>query len=314
MRFNPDYWALILGGSSGFGLATAKKLSRHGMNICIVHRDRRGAMKRLELEYQEIRDTGVKVLTYNVNALSPEGVQQTLDGLQAGLGADGRVRMLLHSIAYGNLKLLSQEHPETHTKHERLLNKLSQELGVSKDSLQSAFDKLFDQGEENLIGVTSPAKYNNEELLKDEDFALTIYSMGSSLVTWVQEVFKRKMFSTDARVLGLTSEGNEIAWRGYAAVSAAKVVLESIARSIAVEYAPYGIRANIIQAGVTDTPALRLIPGSTHLKATAKRRNPFNRMTTPEDVANFIYLMCLDEAAWANGNIIRIDGGEHISG
>ncbi len=314
MRFNPDYWALILGGSSGFGLATAKKLSRHGMNICIVHRDRRGAMKRLELEYQEIRDTGVQVLIYNVNALSPEGVQQTLDGLQVGIGADGRVRMLLHSIAYGNLKLLSQEHPETHTKHERLRNKLSQELGVSKDSLQLTFDKLFDQGEENLVGVTSPAKYNNEELLQDEDFALTIYSMGSSLVTWVQEVFKRKMFATDARVLGLTSEGNKIAWRGYAAVSAAKVVLESIARSIAVEYAPYGIRANIIQAGVTDTPALRLIPGNTHLKATAKLRNPFNRMTTPEDVANFIYLMCFDEAAWANGNIIRVDGGEHISG
>ena len=314
MRFDPDYWALILGGSSGFGLATAKKLSLHGMNICIVHRDRRGAMKRLELEYQEIRDTGVQVLTYNVNALSPEGVQETLDGLQASLGADGRVRMLLHSIAYGNLKLLSQEHPEKHKKHEQSLNKLSQELGVSKDSLQSTFDRLFDQGEENLLGVASPAKYNNEELLKDEDFALTIYSMGSSLVTWVQEVFKRKMFAADARVLGLTSEGNEIAWRGYAAVSAAKVVLESIARSIAVEYAPYGIRANIIQAGVTDTPALRLIPGNTHLKATAKRRNPFKRITTPEDVANFIYLMCLDEAAWANGNIIRVDGGEHISG
>jgi NAD(P)-dependent dehydrogenase (short-subunit alcohol dehydrogenase family) len=276
MRFNTNYWAVILGGSSGFGLATAKKLSRHGMNICIVHRDRKGAMKHIEMEYQEIRDTGVQVLTYNVNALSPEGLKETLDGLQAGMGSDGRVRMLLHSIAYGNLKLLTQEHPETHTKHEKLLNKLSQEMGLSKDSLQSAFDKLFDQGEEKLVGIAS--------------------------------------FATDARVLGLTSEGNEIAWRGYAAVSAAKVVLESIARSIAVEYAPYGIRANIIQAGVTDTPALRLIPGNTHLKATAKLRNPFNRITTPEDVANFIYLMCLDEAAWANGNIIRIDGGEHISG
>ncbi|TDI83675.1 MAG: SDR family oxidoreductase [Caldithrix sp.] len=314
LRFNSDYWALILGGSSGFGLATAKKLSRHGMNICIVHRDRRGAMKRLEMEYQEIRDTGVQVLTYNVNALSPEGVQETLDGLQGGMGADGRVRMLLHSIAYGNLKLLSQEHPEIDANHERLLNKLSQELGISKDSLQSTFDKLFDQGEENLLGVASPAKYNNDELLQDEDFALTIYSMGSSLVTWVHEVFKRRMFAADARVLGMTSEGNEVAWKGYAAVSAAKVVLESIARSIAVEYAPYGIRANIIQAGVTDTPALRLIPGNSHLKATAKLCNPYKRMTTPEDVANFIYLMCLDEAAWANGNIIRVDGGEHISG
>ncbi len=313
-KFDSNYWALILGGSSGFGLATAKKLSRHGMNICIAHRDRKGAMKRIEPEFQEIRDTGVQVLTYNINALDPGDVQESLDSLKTGMGGNGRVRMLLHSIAYGNLKILSKEHPETHAKHGRLLNKLSQELGVSKESIQSVFDKLFEEGEENLVGMTSPAKYNNEALLQDEDFAITIYSMGSSIATWVQEVFKRKMFASDARVLGLTSEGNEIAWRGYAAVSAAKVVLESIARSIAVEYAPYGLRANIIQAGVTNTPALRLIPGNAHMKATAKLRNPFNRITTPEDVANFIYLMCLDESAWVNGNIIRVDGGEHISG
>ncbi len=312
--FNSHYWALILGGSSGFGLATAKKLSQHGMNICIVHRDRKGAMKRIEPEFQKLRETGVQVLTYNVNALSPEGVHQTLDGLQSGMGANGRIRMILHSIAYGNLKLLTQEHPKTHTSHDQLLTKLSQKLAIAKEALQSTFDALFEEGEENLIGVTSPAKYNNDDLLHEEDFALTIYSMGSSLATWVQEIFKRKMFADDARVLGLTSEGNEVAWKGYAAVSAAKVVLESIARSIAVEYAAYGIRANIVQAGVTDTPALRLIPGNAHLKATAKRRNPFHRITTPEDVANFIYLLCLDEAAWVNGNIIRVDGGEHISG
>jgi NAD(P)-dependent dehydrogenase (short-subunit alcohol dehydrogenase family) len=312
--FNSNYWALILGGSSGFGLATAKKLSRHGMNICIVHRDRKGVMKRIEPEFQKLRETDVQILTYNVNALSKEGIEQVLDGLQSAMGTTGRIRMILHSIAYGNLKLISQEHPETHKAHDSLVTKLSQSLNISKETLQSTFDTLFEEGEENLVGVTSPAKYSYDDVLHDEDFALTIYSMGSSLATWVQEVFKRKMFADDARVLGLTSEGNEIAWKGYAAVSAAKVVLESIARSIAVEYAPYGIRANIIQAGVTDTPALRLIPGNSHLKATAKRRNPFHRITTPEDVANFIYLMCLDEAAWANGNIIRVDGGEHISG
>ncbi|MFQ5650912.1 MAG: SDR family oxidoreductase [bacterium] len=313
-RFDSKYWALILGGSSGFGLATAKKLSRHGMNLCLVHRDRRGAMKRIEPEFEELRQTGVQVLTYNVNALTHEGVAEVLDGLQQTMADSDSVRMLLHSIAYGNLKLLSPTHPAGLESHRHLIGKLGQELGIAPDSLQAAFDKLFDEGSEALAGIASPPRYNSEDLLQDEDFALTIYSMGSSLATWVQEVFKRNMFAEDARVLGLTSEGNEVAWRGYAAVSAAKVALEAIARAIAVEYAPYGIRANIIQAGVTDTAALRLIPGNQHLKAAAKLRNPFNRITTPEDVANFIYLMCLDEAAWANGNIIRVDGGEHIGG
>ena len=109
-------------------------------------------------------------------------------------------------------------------------------------------------------------------------------------------------------------EGNDLAWKGYAAVAAAKVALESLARSIAVEFAPYGIRCNVIQAGITQTPALAAIPGSDHLKSQARLRNPFGRLTTPRDVANAIYLLSTDDAAWINGVVLRVDGGEHVSG
>jgi NAD(P)-dependent dehydrogenase (short-subunit alcohol dehydrogenase family) len=138
--------------------------------------------------------------------------------------------------------------------------------------------------------------------------------MGTSLLSWTQAIRERGLFAADARVLGLTSEGNAVAWKGYAAVAAAKVALESVSRSIAVEMAQFGIRSNIVQAGVTETPALRMIPGSGHLKAQARRRNPFGRLTTPEDVADAIYLLSLPEAAWINGNVLRVDGGERISG
>jgi enoyl-[acyl-carrier protein] reductase I len=43
-------------------------------------------------------------------------------------------------------------------------------------------------------------------------------------------------------------------------------------------------------------------------------RNPFRRLTTPRDVANVICLLATDEAGWINGEVIRVDGGEHISG
>ncbi|MGB5525975.1 MAG: SDR family oxidoreductase, partial [Gemmatimonadota bacterium] len=156
--------------------------------------------------------------------------------------------------------------------------------------------------------------YSADLFLEEEDMARTVHAMGTSLLGWTQEILERGLFASDARVLGLTSEGNEVAWKGYAAVAAAKVALESVSRSIAVEMAHFGLRSNIVQAGVTDTPALRLIPGNDHLKAQARTRNPFGRLTTPEDVANVIYLLSLPEAAWINGAIIRVDGGEHISG
>lgn len=274
IEFDRDHWALILGGSSGFGLAAATRLARHGMNVAIVHRDRRGAMAAIEPAFAAIRDTGVGFAAWNVDALAADGRRSVLDALADRLGERGRVRVLLHSIAFGNLKLLAPLPP----------------------------------------GHAATGAYDPDARLDEEDFARTIYAMGTSLATWTQDVFTRGLFAPSARVLGLTSEGNEVAWRGYAAVAAAKSALESVARAIALELAPYGVRANVLQPGITDTPALRLIPGSTRMKEEAIARNPCGRLTTPEDVAGVIALLCTDEAAWINGALLRVDGGERIGG
>ncbi|MGB5263965.1 MAG: SDR family oxidoreductase, partial [Lutimonas sp.] len=96
-------------------------------------------------------------------------------------------------------------------------------------------------------------------------------------------------------------------------VSAAKAALEAISRNIALEFAPFGLRSNCIQAGVTDTASFRMIPNSKAIKEYTLKRNPFKRLTTPEDVADAVYLLCKVEAAWINGAIIPVNGGEHIS-
>jgi len=310
ISFPPDEWALILGGSSGFGLATAHKLSAHGLNLCVVHRDRRGAMSRIEPEFDRIRERGVSLVTFNKDALNAEVRSEILDGFAGALGGDGRVRVVLHSIAFGNLKLIGPEAPTNDTARERL----AKELGIDAAALGEAADQLFAEGCDGVQGLTTPPVYSAVSFLEEEDMALTIHAMGTSLLGWTQALRERGLFAPDARVLGLTSEGNSVAWKGYAGVAAAKVALESVSRSIAVEMAPFGIRSNIVQAGVTDTPALRMIPGSDHLKAQARIRNPFGRLTTPEDVADVIYLLSLPESAWINGAIIRVDGGERISG
>jgi NAD(P)-dependent dehydrogenase (short-subunit alcohol dehydrogenase family) len=220
--------------------------------------------------------------------------------------------VLLHSIAFGNLKLIAPERARPHAgPHPRA--RLAAELGVDEGKLAEVADRLFAAGEDGLEGLASPPAYA-ARVLDAEDVARTIHCMGTSLLDWVQDLHARGLFAPDARVFGLTSEGNDLAWKGYAAVSAAKVALEAIARSIAMEFAPHGVRCNVLQPGVTETPALAAIPGSDRLKAHARLRNPFRRLTTPRDVANVVYLMCLDEAAWINGSVIRVDGGEHVAG
>jgi enoyl-[acyl-carrier protein] reductase I len=152
----------------------------------------------------------------------------------------------------------------------------------------------------------------NENTLTNEDFHLTLDAMAISLYDWTKSIFDASMFSSDARVLAFTSEGNSKAWANYGAVSAAKVALEAISRNIALEFAPFGLRSNCIQAGITDTASFRMIPNSDIIKGYALNRNPFKRLTRPQDIANVVYLLCKDEAAWINGTVIPVNGGEHI--
>jgi len=310
MGFSREQWAVILGGSSGFGLATAQRLAEQGMSVCVVHRDRRALLKQIEPEFEKIRGTGAHLITMNTDALDADSRHAVIDSLTEAMGAEGRVRVLLHSIAFGNLKLLA---PELR-KPRPVVGELAARLGLEENAVQAAIDAVFAAGHSQALGLASPPLYSDKHFLDEEDFSRTIHAMGTSLLGWVQELFTRGLFARDARVFGLTSEGNQLAWKGYAAVGAAKVALESLSRSIAVEFAPHGIRCNVIQAGITFTPAQDAIPGSAHMRAQALSRNPFGRLTTPRDVANVIALLASDDAAWINGEVIRVDGGEHISG
>ncbi len=260
---NKNEWAIILGASSGLGLATAQKLAAHGMNLCLVYRNRRSDLPAIESAYKKItEESDIELIHFNIDAVKAENRITVLEELKKSLSLTGKVKALIHSIAKGNLK----------------------PMVASDDTAE----------------------------LQNDDFRLTIDSMAISLYDWTKEIFAQKFFSDDARIISYTSEGNTKAWQNYAAVSAAKVTLEAITRSIALEFASYGIKANCIQAGVTDTASLRMIPDSENLKKHAELRNPSGRLTTPEDVANVAYLMMRDEAKWITGTIIPVNGGEHL--
>ncbi len=143
---------------------------------------------------------------------------------------------------------------------------------------------------------------------------MTLDVMAHSLVYWVQDVVRRKLMGPGGRVFAMTSSGGRTVFPSYGPVSAAKAALESHIRQLALELAPYQITANTIRAGVTDTPAMRKIPGSDALLREAIARNPYGRATTPEDVARCIAVLAHADTAWMNGNVIGVDGGEDVVG
>ncbi len=142
---------------------------------------------------------------------------------------------------------------------------------------------------------------------------MTLDVMANSLVYWAQGVVGRGLMGHGGRIFAMTSSGSVHCWGGYGAVSAAKCALESHIRQLAWELSPKGITANAIRAGVTDTPALRKIPGNEGMIEIALRKNPSHRLTEPGDVSRCIVALSRPETQWMTGNVLNVDGGEEIS-
>lgn len=153
-----------------------------------------------------------------------------------------------------------------------------------------------------------------DEVATQRQIEMTSDVMGHSLVYWVQDLVAERLMRAGGRIYAMTSEGSGKAIPQYGPVCAAKAILEAHIRQLAVELAPRGITANAIMAGVTDTPALRKIPGNERLMTFAIARNPHGRLTTPEDVAKCIAVLCHENTYWMTGNTIRVDGGEGSAG
>ena len=265
-------WAIILGGSSGFGLAAVEKLAAQGMHIAVLYRETAAIERPVRERFLQIAAAcGVTILPFNSNALDATARALFIGEFGAAAGKKRCVRLLLHSIARGNLKPL-----------------------VATDAGSRA--------------ITPEATH---DVLSIEDIQLTSYAMSTSLLDWARILLKEGFFREDARIVGLTSEGAHKFWEGYAAVSIAKASLKSLTTYMAAELGRFGLRTNLIQAGVTETPSMKRIPASRQLIELTTARSPLGRMTRPEDVANVIYLLCTDEAAWINGAVIHVDGGEH---
>lgn len=161
------------------------------------------------------------------------------------------------------------------------------------------------------FGTLKPlVSIEGDAVINQKNLEMTLDVMANSLVYYTQDVVSNGLMTKGGRIAGLTSAGASRVLPTYGAVSAAKAAMESYCRQFALELAPYGITANSIRAGVTHTPALDKIPGNDVIMNNAHMRNPYHRLTTPEDVANVLTLLVRDEAAWINGEVLGVDGGE----
>jgi len=119
-------------------------------------------------------------------------------------------------------------------------------------------------------------------------------------------------FSKGASIVAVSSWGAMRVLPGYSLVGSSKAALEALARHLAAELAPRGIRVNVLTAGAVLTDAWKAIPNSEARLAETIRRTPAGRLVTAEEIAYAAQFLCSNAATGIIGHTLVLDGGAGI--
>jgi NAD(P)-dependent dehydrogenase (short-subunit alcohol dehydrogenase family) len=113
----------------------------------------------------------------------------------------------------------------------------------------------------------------------------------------------------DGRIVTLGSTASLGGAPGLAAYSAAKGAVLNLTRSIAVEYARAGVRANCLCPGSTNTPLLERLMADRADPDAFRDKHPIGRFAEPEEIAASAAFLLSDEASFFVGSTVVVDGG-----
>ncbi|HEY6655392.1 MAG TPA: SDR family oxidoreductase [Methyloceanibacter sp.] len=128
-------------------------------------------------------------------------------------------------------------------------------------------------------------------------------------VRCAREAFDLLKASGKASIINLSSVMATKHTRQMSVYSATKGAVSALSRSLAVEYAPYGIRVNALCPGYVETALIGRYMNNPMIAKALLTRTPLRRFGTPQDIANAALFLASDEAAYITGAGLNVDGG-----
>ena len=174
-------WAIILGGSGGFGFATAKYLASKGMNIFIVHRDSRSSLENVKRMFDELSNEKIKFDSLNINACDPSNFNTILKAIKKNIKDNEFAKVFIHSISDGNINdIFDNENNENQLSvddFQHTINTMG--LNFLEWSKLLVFNKVLVKSS-RIIGITS----------EGSDFVLPYYAAVASAKATLESLCK----------------------------------------------------------------------------------------------------------------------------
>ena len=181
---------------------------------------------------------------------------------------------------------------------------------------RKGFDRLLDSIEKNearlsgMVHCAATGVHGPIEELTIRHFDWTFSLNVRAFFELVKTLLPK--FSKGSSIVAISSKGAVRAVPSYALIGSSKGALESLARNLAAELAPKGIRVNILSPGSVLTDAWNVMPEREKRISEALRKTPTGRLTTPEDVAWAAQFLCSDASSAIVGHTLVVDGGAEI--
>ena len=148
---------------------------------------------------------------------------------------------------------------------------------------------------------------SHEISTKDFDNVLSVNLRGAFLCA--RETIKHFLSQNGGIIINVSSVHEIIPRPFYASYSISKGGMENLTKTLALEYAKYGIRVNAIAPGATITPINQAWVDDPQQKAIVESHIPLGRAGTAEEMAAAVAFLASDEAAYITGQTLFIDGG-----
>ena len=185
-------------------------------------------------------------------------------------------------------------------------------------SVESAVSRVVDELGKIDVLVNNAGVTRDNLLFKmtedDWDTVMNVHLRGSFLMS--RAVQKHMVEARYGKILNLSSV-SALGNRGQANYSAAKMGLQGLTRTLAIELGPFGVNVNAVAPGfivtdMTDDTARRVGLEPEEFRKAAAAAAPVRRVGQPADIAAAVAFLCSDEASFITGQTLYVDGGAKV--